>query len=600
MSKINSITNTNNVNKISISTNELNKFIEKEYSSLEDLSTIICNFKWSHIIWENENRNEKSFKATNMVVLDIDNNLSLNDALEMFGKYKHIITTTKNHQQNKNGNICDRFRIVLFLEKQITNIFEYKNTMKSISIQYPFIDKACVDGARFWFPSNKIISIKHEGVLLNTFDVPVGSRHDSMLKIAGKMKRNNEDINNVYIINNKLSNPLPEKEIDGIVKYISEKSWVNDLLKNHNNKITNQYCNLVTIVENDELFSRLSYNEREQEIYLNDEIVNISNIRYHLSKNYAEFKTNDIKDALYQIASKNSFCPIQKYINNLKWDGIKRVDNLAICFGAENNEFNNTIVKKTLLAAVARTFKPGCLVKTILVLQGKQNLGKSKSVKALCEPQYYATTNITNVDKDTKAIYKNKWIIEYEEMAEMSKKDVNTIKTAISTQSDVYRIPYGEKNTDNPRRCIFIGTTNEKEILSDSTGNIRFLILPVTKNTNEKYLIENRDQIWAELYNIYNNSNGENLWWLSPEEEKIQIENNKESQIVDPWQSEVEDFLQRNPDKFKLEQIFNFINIEISKRTKHDRNRIAKILRFLGYENKVIRNKEKTEKIWVK
>ena len=49
----------------------------------------------------------------NLLIFDIDDGMSINEASLKFKNYCHIITTTKNHLKVKKDKVCDRFRIIL-------------------------------------------------------------------------------------------------------------------------------------------------------------------------------------------------------------------------------------------------------------------------------------------------------------------------------------------------------------------------------------------------------------------------------------------------------------------------------------------------------
>jgi putative DNA primase/helicase len=65
-----------------------------------------------------------------------------------------------------------------------------------------------------------------------------------------------------------------------------------------------------------------------------------------------------------------------------------------------------------------------------------------------------------------------------------------------------------------PRRCVFIGTTNSKQPLTDPEGNRRFWVVSVGK-VDTLGLERVRDQMWAEALYAYNA--GEQ-WWLTQDE----------------------------------------------------------------------------------
>jgi len=68
-----------------------------------------------------------------------------------------------------------------------------------------------------------------------------------------------------------------------------------------------------------------------------------------------------------------------------------------------------------------------------------------------------------------------KWVIELSELSGMNNTDVENIKRFLTTTTDEYVKKYEAIPTVHKRRCIFIGTTNERQPLKDTSGNRRFL-----------------------------------------------------------------------------------------------------------------------------
>ena len=99
-------------------------------------------------------RNNESTEAySNVIVLDVDEGMTLDYAKEIFKDYYAIITTTRNHQNEKNGVVCDRFRVVLLSSKYIyTTPAKYKKLMENIQTFYGFsIDSGCFDKAHIYY-----------------------------------------------------------------------------------------------------------------------------------------------------------------------------------------------------------------------------------------------------------------------------------------------------------------------------------------------------------------------------------------------------------------------------------------------------------------
>jgi len=82
--------------------------------------------------WSNFNQN--------ILILDIDENLTINEAKDIFRDYKYFICTTKSHQKEKKGIVCDRFRVVL-KAINVPNDDSYFEVMRKIEERMPFIDK---------------------------------------------------------------------------------------------------------------------------------------------------------------------------------------------------------------------------------------------------------------------------------------------------------------------------------------------------------------------------------------------------------------------------------------------------------------------------
>lgn len=91
--------------------------------------------------------NENTKKSENwcndfqqLLILDIDDGLTIKEAKEIFKEYKYLICTTKSHQVEKKGLRCDRFRIILPSDN-IPKGDEYFDFIKEVENKYPFIDK---------------------------------------------------------------------------------------------------------------------------------------------------------------------------------------------------------------------------------------------------------------------------------------------------------------------------------------------------------------------------------------------------------------------------------------------------------------------------
>ena len=104
------------------------------------------------------------------------------------------------------------------------------------------------------------------------------------------------------------------------------------------------------------------------------------------------------------------------------------------------------------------------------------------------------------------------WIIEMSEMiATANAKSIEEIKSFLSRQKEVYKIPYETHPEDRLRQCVFGGTSNALDFLPlDRSGNRRFLPVMVYPERAEVHILDDEaasrayiEQVWAEAMTTY-------------------------------------------------------------------------------------------------
>lgn len=134
-----------------------------DYKDLSELANHISREHWAPATFSDGKRLIKSLSGIELLVLDVDDGHTLVEAQATFAPYRHIICTSRNHQRPKGGVVTDRFRVVLFLDGVITNDQDFKATWDTAYRRWPFIDRACKDSSRFFYPSPTIVSINEQG-----------------------------------------------------------------------------------------------------------------------------------------------------------------------------------------------------------------------------------------------------------------------------------------------------------------------------------------------------------------------------------------------------------------------------------------------------
>lgn len=344
---------------------------------------------------------------------------------------------------------------------------------------------------------------------------------------------------------------LPEAE---------DKDWTSKLKITEKGALAQTIENVVLILTHDQkLAGAIAYNEMDHNIVAVSSVpwnkakgprqwvdADDAALRYYLEKTYGISGKDRIFDAVNVVAQQASFHPVREYLDSCTWDNVPRVETLLIDYlGAEDNEYTRAVTRKTLAAAVARIYRPGCKFDYMLTLRGRQGLGKSALIAKLGGP-WFSDTFTTMQGKDAYEQVQGVWIMEVGELAGMRKAEAETIKLYISKQRDRFRPAYGRRLQEFPRQCIFIGTTNETQFLRDTTGNRRFWVVD-TPNEPTKSLWDNLTPetvrlIWAEAVEIY--KSGEALY-LPRELEQVAREVQESYEEENPKAGIIVDYLDR-------------------------------------------------------
>lgn len=245
-----------------------------------------------------------------------------------------------------------------------------------------------------------------------------------------------------------------------------------------------------------------------------------SNLRSYIEAKYHLKSAEKIMDALTNVAVKFPVNPVQNMLENCfeLWDGNKHVENLLpSMLGCEKTDYTIEVMRIFMLGAVARAYKPGCKFDYMLVLVGPQGKGKSSFLRYLALNDAWYNDNFSTLDS-ARAVenLRGMWIVELAELqATRRAKDVETIKSFITSRVDTYRAPYGRRTEQRPRMCVLAGTSNPVDFLTDKTGNRRFL--PITcgihKPTFDMFANDittkhEMMQAWGEIMNEYQQTGG--------------------------------------------------------------------------------------------
>lgn len=287
------------------------------------------------------------------------------------------------------------------------------------------------------------------------------------------------------------------------------------------------------------------------------------------------------------------------WMNGLKWDGKLRInDFMHDVYGVPKTGYSVAVSKNFWIGLAARVFHPGCKLDNMVVLEGGQGIGKTTSLEIIGGP-WFTDMKETISKTDFFMCLQGKLVIEIAELDSFGKADVTRIKQIITSRVDRYRSPYADRPQDNPRMCVFVGTTNETQWQRDHTGGRRFW--PITcRHFNLETLRKNREQYFAEA--VQRLKEGED-WYDTPHQETL--EEQEARRHSDEWEDIVRDYIQGGVQGVLIRETsirdiaVNCLRIDAGKLDMLLQRRIGKVLSTIGWEKKQVFRNGTTQKVWV-
>ena len=338
----------------------------------------------------------------------------------------------------------------------------------------------------------------------------------------------------------------------------SDEDWQNGLELDKSGHVKNTLRNLTLILENDPNLKGVVFNQLLDGMEIKGEVpwnhpskfwrdADDAQLISYVDAHYGTFSARNYDIAVTKVADDRAYHPIREFIESLpEWDKIPRVDTLLVDYlGASDTAYVRAVTRKTLCAAISRVLRPGCKFDSMLVLNGPQGVGKSTLIAKLAGEWFSDSLNLGDTkDKTAAEKLQGYWILEIGELAGLKKAEVETLRSFLSRQNDIYRAAFGKRATPHLRQCVFFGTTNaESGYLRDTTGNRRFWPVKTPGNgkkqswnlTHEEIL-----QIWAEAL-VYVRQ-GEKLY-LSAEMDALAKDEQREAMESDEREGLVREYL---------------------------------------------------------
>ena len=282
--------------------------------------------------------------------------------------------------------------------------------------------------------------------------------------------------------------------------------WINSCQRTKTGgPIPNLFNTTLAFSNDPEWAGRLRYDEMRRTTIIDDHPVqDIDHAKAQLwlqENGIPRIGPDAVRDAFAIIADQNKFNPLRDWLDSLVWDQQDRLFNwIPSYLGVTPSEYATQISAKFLISMVARVYQPGCKADHMLVLRGPQSLEKSKVCKILGGD--YFSSSIPDLASDYVRVsmhLRGKWLIEVGELHAFFNNRVDTarLKDFITQPEEIYTPKFARQPVNEPRTCLFVGTTNKQTFMRDETGNRR--IWPTPCGTiNLDALTRDRDQLLAE------------------------------------------------------------------------------------------------------
>lgn len=176
-----------------------------------------------------------------------------------------------------------------------------------------------------------------------------------------------------------------------------------------------------------------------------------------------------------------TYNPFNEYFFNLpEWnEGMPDyIGQLGESVQTNNQELWLKCFKKWLVALTASAIEEVVVNHCVLILTGGQGLGKTTWLTNLIPKplKTYIMTGVPNLsDKDSKVQMSECILMNLDELGVLNTTKLNQLKEMVTNGNIRLRKAYGYNIEYYVRRASFCGSANEKQFLTDTTGNRRFL-----------------------------------------------------------------------------------------------------------------------------
>ena len=379
-------------------------------------------------------------------------------------------------------------------------------------------------------------------------------------------------------------------------------------LKMKHGEVTASYLNAARVLKEAPFSRSIAFNrfagrlQRTAPVPWNDEPGDWSDLDtsrlmlWAAERHDVDFSAEVMERALAVTADDHAFNPAQDRLRALanQWDGVERLATwLADYLNAEltptNREYLAEIGAAWLKGVVARVLFPGCKRDDVLVEVGPQGYRKSTAAAAIanCICPNSFTDSLGNLGSDEASIgIIGATIAEFSELSAITRSELEAVKAFVSRSSDRFREKYARHQTDHPRTCSFIATTNEDcGFLRDPSGNRRWWPITITAPIDIPSLESALPKLLGEAASRV--INGE-PWYVTDAVALAQADEIREDNSDrDVWEAAVLAAIDvLLPHERTIAKVLDHIGVKVERQDRQATNRVSGILRANGWKRK--------------
>ncbi|WP_405378236.1 VapE domain-containing protein [Nonlabens sp. Asnod3-A02] len=162
----------------------------------------------------------------------------------------------------------------------------------------------------------------------------------------------------------------------------------------------------------------------------------------------------------------------------------------------------------------------------VFIITGPQGCGKTTWIENLMPTKmrdYLYSGKINPSSKDSTLLLAERLLVNMDELASLNHKNIEDFKELITKTKISERRVYGKYTNDYSRIASFAASSNHTDILTDSSGNRRFLVNE-TEVDIDCTVYENLDQFYAQAIHLY--KSGFKYFFDTEDIVKIEKQNN--------------------------------------------------------------------------